>query len=819
MMSVKGILKKAMATLLVTTLAVSVVPIEWTAGGEVQAEDGEEKTYGDFKYKVLEDETIEITEYIGSGSEVVIPEVIEEKVVTSIKGSFFGYSGDYNIESLYFPKGITNISTDYIWPHRLTDIIVDEENSVYYSEDGVLFNRVTQTLERYPVGKNDKRYCIPDEIKQIQWYAFDGCSSLESIGMPSGLTVVGNHAFMDCDALMDVNLPNGLTDIGRMAFDGCTSLTNITIPDSVTMIGEYAFAGCELLESVNIPSNASIGGGAFYGCIALKSISVDPKNKNYISEDGVLFRNWGKEKTLYLYPSAKSDQTYIIPEGVTRIDGGAFSYCENLLSVQIPQSVTDICTNAADGDSIAACFGGCNNIESFSVDEKNETFYSENGVLYKYIGEDQNAIFRYPSGKAEKTYVMPENITYIWEYAFNECKNLENIIMPEGLESIEDGAFYGCSGVSDIVIPESVEYISSGYSGGAYWPGGGRVFAYCTNLKSVVLPSSTIYIGDCMFYGCSSLASIYVPENVKMILTDGFCGCTSLQNVDLPNSLESIEDYAFYECTSLQNIDLPENLGNIASGAFKGCSSLSSICIPDSVTEIGTEAFGYIRNNGTNDKMDGFRIYGSEDTEAQRYAVENGFLFNAQEAENPGGSEPSNSTKPDTGNQQQNKQDTNQPIQNTPVEHTVTVGTTLADNGKKANYKVVSVNSKGGTVTYVKPMFTASKLAVPSAVTVEGKTYKVTAISANAFKGQKKLKTLTLPASVTKIGNHAFKNCKNLKKLIIKSKKLTKKSVGKQAFKGLTKKTVVQVPKKKLKVYKKLLRQCGLSKSVKIKGK
>ena len=96
-----------------------------------------------------------------------------------------------------------------------------------------------------------------------------------------------------------------------------------------------------------------------------------------------------------------------------------------------------------------------------------------------------------------------------------------------------------------------------------------------------------------------------------------------------------------------------------------------------------------------------------------------------------------------------------------------------------------------------------------------GERYKITSVAANALKGNKKVKTLTIGKNTVKIGKGAFQNCKNLKKIVIKSKKL--KKVGSNAFKGISKKAVVKVPKSKKKLYTKLLRASGLPKSVKIK--
>ena len=93
----------------------------------------------------------------------------------------------------------------------------------------------------------------------------------------------------------------------------------------------------------------------------------------------------------------------------------------------------------------------------------------------------------------------------------------------------------------------------------------------------------------------------------------------------------------------------------------------------------------------------------------------------------------------------------------------------------------------------------------------------ITSIGKNAFAGCKNLTSITIGKNVKKIGKNAFSGCKKLKSIIIKTKKLTNKSVAKKAFNGISKKVVVKVPKSKYKTYKKLLRTKGLKKATKIR--
>lgn len=145
------------------------------------------------------------------------------------------------------------------------------------------------------------------------------------------------------------------------------------------------------------------------------------------------------------------------------------------------------------------------------------------------------------------------------------------------------------------------------------------------------------------------------------------------------------------------------------------------------------------------------------------------------------------------------------------------------NKGAKTGSKVTvsgntyKVNS-GSQVTYTAKKKAGKTVTVPATVKIKGKTYKVTSIAANAFKGNSKIQKVTLGKNITKIGKNAFSNCKKLKTIVIKSKKLKASGIAKNAFKGLTKKTAIKVPKAKKKAYQKLFRKKGLSKNVKVKA-
>ena len=174
---------------------------------------------------------------------------------------------------------------------------------------------------------------------------------------------------------------------------------------------------------------------------------------------------------------------------------------------------------------------------------------------------------------------------------------------------------------------------------------------------------------------------------------------------------------------------------------------------------------------------------------------------------------PSQPTKPSDPSKPTNPSNPTKPTNN--KKKPAAKGTTLKDS-KGATYKVTGAKVKNPTVTYVKPKKNVKKVSIPATITVKGMKYQVTAVSKDAFKNNKKVTQVTIDKNVKNIGKNAFYGCKNLKKVIIKTTKLTKKTVGKNAFKGIHKKATIKVPKKKLNAYKKLLKNAGISKSVKV---
>lgn len=265
-------------------------------------------------YWVEEDGCVVLHKIDSSLVEVTIPETVQGKPFVIDNG----LSGGENLQKI-------NVSPD---------------NKDYTSVDGVLFNKDKTTLIKYPRGKKDTSYIIPDGVTVICNRAFHDCDALKSVKIPDSVDTLGSYAFYGCEQLKDVTLPGGLKPfenpfdrdfIESIAFNG-----DLDYDDAFRF-----FYGFSSLKEVTLRRGATYVRflNLFENCPLLTSFNVDADNDNYSSVDGVLY---DKNQTMLVrYPEGKGS-SYVIPDGVTCIGEGAFAVNHTLESVTIPESVTQI---------------------------------------------------------------------------------------------------------------------------------------------------------------------------------------------------------------------------------------------------------------------------------------------------------------------------------------------------------------------------------------------------------------------------------------------------------------------------------------------
>lgn len=394
--------------------------------------------------------------------------------------------------------------------------------------------------------------------------------------------------------------------------------------------------------------------------------------------------------------------------------------------------------------------------------------YSDGTVtITDYIGTDETVIV--PSE------IEGKKVTSIAFQGLQDSRFV-NVTLPDTIQVIDDMAFDGCTNLEDINLPDGITKI------------GEYAFYDCKNLRSINLPDSITDIGGFAFDGCKSLKSISLPNGLETIKRGAFLGCESLTSAQIPNTVKSIELCAFGECKNLLDVTIPNSVINIGDGAF----------IIDPVNAICST------------------IHANPNSYARTYAEQNGIKFKCLDIHSwDGGSVISNATATNDGTKIYTctackiKKTEKIPKLGLPKK-----GKLIAETKSQNAYKVTKSSSKNGTVELTKANKSKSSITVPSTISIGGIDYKVTSVSKNAFKNNKKLKKITIGKNVKIIRANAFYGCKNLKTIVIQSTQL--KTIGKNTFKGIYSKAKIKVPKNRFKSYKKLFNKKGLEKTVKI---
>ncbi len=304
---------------------------------------------------------------LGSGIELIGEEAFYRcnnlTTVTFETGSKLTSIGDYAfhyctcLTSIEIPSSVTSIGTDVFYKCSGLESITVSGTGGTYTAQGNCLIKGTELVA------GCKTSVIPTDgsVTSIGDYAFNGCSGLTSINIPSRVTSIGNYAFDGCSGLTSIEIPNSVISIGESAFYGCSGLTSINIPSSLTSIRTNAFAGCSSLTSITIPSSVtSIGDQAFSGCSGLTSITI-PSSVTSIGTwafercsglTSVTFEEGSQLTSIDRAFDGCSGLTSItIPSSVTSIEYRAFYGCSGLTSITIPSSVTSIGESAFSGCS------------------------------------------------------------------------------------------------------------------------------------------------------------------------------------------------------------------------------------------------------------------------------------------------------------------------------------------------------------------------------------------------------------------------------------------------------------------------------------
>lgn len=456
---------------------------------------------------------------------------------------------------------------------------------------------------------------IDYEITRVGDYAFYGIENLTSVILSDSVVEIGEYAFAYCENLENIYMSENLSAIGECAFRGCTALSKVNLPDRVKSIGCYSFWDCEKLEDISIGDDVEIiGYGAFMGTAYY--------NDETNWEDDILYiDNW------LITASDTFSGEFTIKPGIKQIASNAFSSCDTITSVTIPDSVVYIGEMAFHGcQSLEyvdtgngvrrignSAFNSCpnlkevrigsdveqidkwafvwSNIEIFKVSWDNKYFTTVDGNLTDYA---RTEIIRYVVGHERTKYSITPmySLDKIDEGAFAGANNLLCVTIPGNIKTLEYGAFYNCKNLFEVILCEGIETI------------GERAFIDCYSLKHIEIPDSVIYVGEDAFNDCDSLTDAYIGKGVEFISGSAFSACEALENI-------LVHEENQYYCSDSNGVllnknktelirypegsedsfyTIPEGVITVADSAFWG-ANFTEIVIPDSVISIADFAF------------------------------------------------------------------------------------------------------------------------------------------------------------------------------------------------------------------------------------
>lgn len=386
-------------------------------------------------------------------------------------------------------------------------------------------------------------------------YALAG-TRMHSIVFPEGCTFE-QGVLHHCEELESVKLPSDLTVLPPSMFEQCKSLQSVTLPDSLQIIGESAFAHCRALTGLVIPASAQCPRSAFAGCNFMIISYADGRSvldelgiDSFDQKTGKLVIGFKTNSRYSLSFFRELDFIYEVEIGdkIFSLSENIFFGCENLRKVKIGKNCRDIGQMA---------FNKCAHLEAIEIDPENEVYCSIDGCL---VEQKTGTLVAVPAGAS-----IPEDdrITILGTaYAYSD---ISEISIPENIKKIGTKAFIGSS-IKRLVIPESVEEV--------------QIIGAHSCLEEVVIRSAETNLSG-GFYAAERLKHVVLPEGMTEIPTGLFSNCSALEEIVLPKSVTKIGASAFSYCTALKKIDL-SNITEIGEGAFSGCV-LEEVALPSLV--------------------------------------------------------------------------------------------------------------------------------------------------------------------------------------------------------------------------------------------
>ena len=652
-------------------------------------------------------------------------------------------------------------------------------------------------------------YAAPEKMTGIGASAFSGCEVLVSDASYSPITenmvTIGASAFMGCkgEQFTTVTIPASVTKLEQNTFANCLSLATVTFTntESVTEIAAKCFANDGALIECELPAKLEVLGDSAFGATALTHVRIP-----------VTLRE-AKQ------PFSKCQQIGQIEweEGLTKVIDNLFQNMESSLKVDFQNQITEIGNHAFDSSLITG-ITGTNKLVKIGE----YAFNSCAGINGKVELPAVTEIHAYAFSKIFATdFEISENITLIDNSAFMNCTNLKAINKNDGVADVDLGnmtklaeigkqAFAGCSSIVSLRLSGTITKIND------------SAFSKLTTLANVKFndngEAGTTELGSSVFSGCTNLVEVSTAKNVGIIGSSAFSGCIKLMRLNLAEGLQIIKSGAFSGCARLEGA-LPEGVSekySSASGAKVMLPNEKAVLeIPGTVTAIEDSAFASCYRADETLQADG-------DKEPSDYKIG---IKAVHIAGNPAGTTIGasafagcqNLTKLTLGEGVTGLGDS--ALKDTRLEE-ITIPSTFETGTAKNSPFTSGENSTLKKVTFadgiqVIPQYflnnitTLTKIEIPASVQKIGDhafadcsyltavTFKeqadskLTTIDTSAFEGCSLMKLSKLPEGLTTINASAFKDCKKISLTDLPTGLIT---IGNAAFENCTMLRIGKLP-------------------------
>lgn len=509
--------------------------------------DSEEKEYNGFTYYTHFNEENNRTEavitgYKGIDNDLVIPDSIDNAVVTSIGVKAFAESNQF--ESITIPDSIGSIGEDAFWEcNGLKKVYVSSiEDWCKIKFEDISSNPIVYAREIYIDGELATDITIPKGITKICDYAFVGCDTITNVVIPNSVISIGNSAFFDCSNLKNISIPNSVISIGDSAFYHCYNLKNISIPNSVVNIGAGAFSGCSNLEEVEIPDGIKfIKDSTFAFCENLTTIII-PQS---VKEIGNLAFDSDRNLSNVLFKGSKSQWNSIdFSDGNTNLVESVIHYDVKFVEKKAPTCVNkgyDLysCSECSDGVKINYTDPLGHNVVSGICERcgKSEEDCVESAHPYNYDSDESWTIYKKNATRIAVVFSNSTETEENYDYIYLYDKNGEEIGKYSGTE-LADKKITVLGDTVKIRLVSDGGYTLYGFSLSDIVPYYDECLHSSTRLENEMSPTCVEegYTGDLICNNCEAVLKKgeIIPATGNHEYIDGvckICGAFSLESL------------------------------------------------------------------------------------------------------------------------------------------------------------------------------------------------------------------------------------------------------------------------------------------------